>query len=587
MFQLLRIRLVNFCLFLGRHELEIPPGLTFIVAKNLDEGHHDSNAGGKTTVLNAICWTLFGKKASGSANARVIHDNAKECEVELVFDSFRVIRRAGKKSSLEVRHLDGRSWIGDTEEVQRRLNKHIGLNFNLFKSAIYLEESSHSVQFVKAPAGDRAKILAEMIDDGVFQQAGLLVKKKIRSLEEQLESAQHSVVHINRRHAELKEELVHLRGSLKNQKAAWEREKEDLVRVMSAHKQKVLDAQLVLLKKPPRSLQEVEQDRSSATVTYRALEEELRDLGPLRMPSVRAGEACPTCFRNMTSKDLDSCSQTLHKSKARAATIKRDMDLILRTIEKFTREIEDIRELAKDQARAKKDFEYYRIEADRVLEKLENPPMGTQDTINAIERNRNKLKGVEEEHIRTEKEIATRMVQIDRLKPIQQAFLHEIRNFMFDKLRTHLEQYTEVYLHEIHGGALEVEYPTQSRTAREKFEIDIISNGKKRPLADCSKGEGLRAALAVLLALRATMFATLPIKLNLLLVDDPFGSLDDTGVAHFFEYLGRLAAQQDGGIDALLVTIPRKPESLPVIQVERKYGKSRFLTEERSRKLKR
>lgn len=127
-------------------------GLVSIQGENRDNPAADSNGAGKSSLIEALSWCLYGKTAKGLAGNDVINDKAgKGCcvVVDLIdeaTDSHYVIERYRKhktsKNDLRVLlvHEDGTSsdlTKGTSAKTQEFLNQIIGCSHEVFASSVY------------------------------------------------------------------------------------------------------------------------------------------------------------------------------------------------------------------------------------------------------------------------------------------------------------------------------------------------------------------------------------------------------------------------------------------------------------------
>lgn len=132
MFALHGITLTNFRSYRGAHEFVFPVGrgLYFFTGQNLSEPALGANAAGKSTLLDAITWVLFGRTTRGLKANEVLSWGATSCAVtlELTVGKNRLqIQRTQKPNGL---------FLDDKPVDQVELEKHIRLNFDSFLYAI-------------------------------------------------------------------------------------------------------------------------------------------------------------------------------------------------------------------------------------------------------------------------------------------------------------------------------------------------------------------------------------------------------------------------------------------------------------------
>ena len=133
-------------------------GLVLIEGKNLDDTSAKSNGAGKSSLVDALCWCLYGKTARGLSGDEVINKKGKSCCVAITLqektDTWCITRtRKGKSIDLTITHeyLDQSNpeepgTIGPVEEdltkgtvaeTQATVEQIIGCPYNVFVAAVY------------------------------------------------------------------------------------------------------------------------------------------------------------------------------------------------------------------------------------------------------------------------------------------------------------------------------------------------------------------------------------------------------------------------------------------------------------------
>ena len=71
------------CLTIGHAELELDSrGLLLVQGENRDDTSAKSNGAGKSSILDALCWCLFGETARGVSGDDIVNTTAKkDCSV--------------------------------------------------------------------------------------------------------------------------------------------------------------------------------------------------------------------------------------------------------------------------------------------------------------------------------------------------------------------------------------------------------------------------------------------------------------------------------------------------------------------------
>ena len=139
------------------------------------------NGAGKSTMLDAITFGLFGKPFRKINKPQLVNSiNEKACVVEVVFMIGKksiLVRRGIKPNIFEI-EVDGQQLQQDANirDFQEYLEKQIlKLNYKSFTQIIILGNSSF-VPFMQLKAQDRRAIIEDLLDIQIFSNMGNILK---------------------------------------------------------------------------------------------------------------------------------------------------------------------------------------------------------------------------------------------------------------------------------------------------------------------------------------------------------------------------------------------------------------------------
>lgn len=158
-------------------------GLILVQGENRNKSWANSNGSGKSSMVDAICWALFGETARGVKAAQVIRKGTKGATVKVdLLDEddggkiYRITRgRTKGKGTLGVLRLDPDGSItemtlGTEALTQAVVNKIVGCSYEVFRAAVYLGQE----QMPDLP-GMTDKKLKELIEEaagvGILERA--------------------------------------------------------------------------------------------------------------------------------------------------------------------------------------------------------------------------------------------------------------------------------------------------------------------------------------------------------------------------------------------------------------------------------
>lgn len=168
-------------------EFDVADGVTLIQGYNHDDDTPEGS--GKSAILNALSWGLYGRIPKDAKIDDVIRDGAKNCEVRVEFDSFTVVR-SRKPNDLLILSNDEDVHKGkDARETQTMIEELVGLSFETFCQSIYFAQN-YPNKFITANQEDKGKILSEIQDLKQFDAARKKVQEIIKALKPEILKAE-------------------------------------------------------------------------------------------------------------------------------------------------------------------------------------------------------------------------------------------------------------------------------------------------------------------------------------------------------------------------------------------------------------
>ena len=189
-----------------------------------------SNGAGKSSLLDAITWSLFGQARKRDDSVINLQSDAAEVAFTFSYEEnvYRVQRSLprGKGTSLEFQVLDGEAWRPLTErtlrETQARIEQVLRLDYDTFANAAFFLQGKAD-QFTQQTASKRKEVLGSILGLEAWETYRVRTAERRRALEDEVRTIDGRMTEIENELAEeetRKEHLAELERELKGLVAA-------------------------------------------------------------------------------------------------------------------------------------------------------------------------------------------------------------------------------------------------------------------------------------------------------------------------------------------------------------------------------
>ena len=152
-----------------------------------------SNGAGKSTVLDALTFSLFNKPFRKINKPQLLNStNEKDCLVEIEFkvgSTDWMIRRGMKPNIFEI-HRNGKALdqMADVGPQQKWLEQNVlKMNYKSFTQIVILGSSTF-VPFMQLPVNSRREVIEDLLDIKIFSAMNMIIKDKIRTVRDQVKT---------------------------------------------------------------------------------------------------------------------------------------------------------------------------------------------------------------------------------------------------------------------------------------------------------------------------------------------------------------------------------------------------------------
>jgi len=501
------------------------------------------NGAGKSTVLDALCFGLFGKPFRGINKAQLVNSvNMSGAMVEVEFEigskKIKVVR--GIKPNVFEIYVNGKMYNQDanSRDYQKYLEQQIlKLNYRSFTQVVILGSSTF-IPFMQLKSKHRREVVEEILDIQIFSLMNMLLKQKLKNNAEEIRDVEYK--------SSLTEEKIDLQ--------------DNYIDEMKKNKNKSLKEKTILFASNQEEIHKRQNKISEFENTNIALLKQISDSDSIKskyqkLQSIKStlnekhrahsstinffetNEDCPTCQQHISelfktdiiktkvketdkiSKGLSELKDELEKYKERQKEIVNIADGIREHEVQIAKDNESILQLEKFNSTLQAEIDQLQ-HADVNKNDYEKLGELKSSLINLREQ---KSKLIED---KTYSETAKNMLQDTGIKTkIIKQYL-PIMNKLINTYLTSMEFYVNF-------------------TLDESFEETIKSRHRDDfSYSSFSEGEKMRIDLALLFTWRAVAKMKNSANTNILILDEIFdSSLDSTGTDEFLKILNTLGEE--------------------------------------------
>jgi DNA repair exonuclease SbcCD ATPase subunit len=495
------------------------------------------NGAGKSTILDALCFGLFGKPFRPINKTQLINSiNGRDAVVEVEFTinkkDFRVVR--GIKPNIFEVYIDGQMLNQDASarDYQKHLEQQIlKLNYKSFTQVVILGSSTF-VPFMQLPAKQRREVVEDILDIRIFSLMNMLLKNEMKNLNEQIRDAQYQY-DLTSEKIELQQKYIddlksnktniisELKSKLRDNLAAI-KEREGKVKELTEENSKHLDldSEFASLQKKIKKLHQTEAALDNKKQEHQKYKQFFEQ-----------NDTCPTCTQTIdsgvkeekiTEKDtkigeldtaLSELNGMLSEQQDALKTIQGKLEEVRANDVEIAKMNSSLSELNKFNSKIAKDIETY--ESGSVSEEDKEKLSNLKGQKTAYEELKTKLTEDKFYH-----DVAKNLLQDSGIKTkIIKQYL-PIMNKLINTYLSSMDFFVNFSLDENFNETLKSRY-------RDEFSY-----------ASFSEGEKMRIDLALLFTWRAIAKMKNSTNTNLLILDEIFdSSLDGTGTDDFLKIL--------------------------------------------------
>ena len=496
------------------------------------------NGAGKSTILDALCFGLFGKPFRNISKSQLLNTvNGSSAMVEL---EFRIgtkeikVRRGIKPNVFEI-YINGKMYNQDANarDYQKYLEQQIlKLNYRSFTQVVILGSSTF-VPFMQLKARHRREVVNEILDIQIFSIMNLLMRERIKTITADIRE--------NEYQHELAEEKITMQEKyIKDTKSNKKNLITEKTNLMAGNEEEVFkqEANNKILKVENETYINQIADTDKVKEQFDKMKDiqstltEKKNTNSKMLQFFEDNDICPTCEQPLNNAEeminakqqevdkfteaLGDLTKVLVKSQNRQQEIKDIRDKIRDNEVKMAQSNSSIKELAKFNATLTSEIKA--LESGTVTKEEEDKLKKLKKDFVFFDKEKTKLR----EDL-TYSEAARNMLQDTGIKTKVIKKYLPIMNKLINTYLNSMEFYVNFTLDENFNETIKSRY-------RDEFTY-----------ASFSEGEKMRIDLALLFTWRAVAKMKNSTNTNLLILDEIFdSSLDGTGTDEFLKILNTL-----------------------------------------------
>jgi len=500
-----------------------------------------NNGAGKSTMLDALCFALFGKAFRKINKPQLVNSiNEKGTKVEVTFsigkDDYRVFR--GIKPNVFELYKNNKLVDQDaaTKDTQKYLEQSVlKLNFKSFTQVVILGSSTF-VPFMQLPAAHRREVIEDLLDIQIFSNMNSLLKDRIRSAQSQSIDCGH-MLRLTKEKVDSQKKLI---DSLKevNQNRQEEKQKkynknsERIKELQEQHKLKkeetlILEEQMGDIEPQKKFVRKLRQSQADKKSELKLIAKDLKFF--------KEHDICPTCSQNIDGLfKQDKVSTMSSAGKLLATEIEaftKDISEAVEVVTKMEETSAKLYELRSDTTAFEREIVRVEMENLQIVKEITELQQSTPN----IDQEKEILQGYQSEYNLTEKDCSSVSQQLDEYQVVSSLLKDSgIKSQIIKKYIPIFNQLINKYLQSMDFFV--------NFTLDEEFNEVIKSRFRDEfSYASFSEGEKQKIDLALLFTWREVARMKNSVATNLLILDEVFdSSLDASGTGELLQILRSL-----------------------------------------------
>ena len=498
------------------------------------------NGEGKSTILDALCFSLFGKPFRNINKAQLVNSiNGKKCVVEIEFSigtkEYKIVR--GIKPNVFEIWQDDELINQDAaiRDYQKILEQQIlKLNYKTFTQVVILGSASF-VPFMQLPPGQRREVIEDILDIRIFSTMNQLLKEKAQDTKNEIAKIENEVANAKTK-VEAQNAIIKTISDAKadNIRSIQEKIATSTQEISTTQSEiDVLVGEITTLKDQTKSQDKINEDLQKANQLQQRLLQKVETCEH-NMEFFGEHDVCPSCNQDISDQYKESILKDLNQKLSDQNSKVDELNSVLTKLQEKLSAINEVIQRIADKnielstknssitllnrqiSEAEVEIERIKSDTTNINEEKNKLKELAQDALAKI-----KLKTELQEH-RNIEEVASILLKDTGIKT---AIIREylpVMNKLINKYLNAMDAYIQFELDEAFN-----------ETVKSRFRDDFT-------YASFSEGEKMRIDLAILFTWRQIAKMKNSVNTNLLLLDEIFdSSLDTAGTDYFLNLMNQ------------------------------------------------
>jgi DNA repair exonuclease SbcCD ATPase subunit len=522
-------------------------GLTLVLGNNLDLGGDGSRNGtGKTTIVNALSYVLYGTALTNIRKDNLINKtNTKNmlvtCEMEVNGHNYKIER--GRKPNVlrfivddqEVDKGETEEQQGENKETQAEIERLLGMSHDMFKHICAL--NTYTEPFLSLRTNDQRDIIEQLLGITQLSEKANLLKDLIKNAKDQAKEEEYRIKAVSDANTKIKNSI----DDLERRSRLWQTKQTDELEKLAAAIDELLNIDitqelenhkaLALWQANEKELKRNNKDLATHQSAVKRVTQQLADLASAQGHALE--HKCHACGQDVHDDKQVSMLDDINNA---IATLTEELDKESKALKKVEKQILD-------------------------LGKLGSAPKVKYSNIDDAVNHKSTLETAQDQFERRALDIDPYVEQIDHLKTTaleeinfdiinsltklqeHQEFLLKLLTSKDSFIRKRIIEQNLAYLNHRLAYYLEKLALPHEVKFRSDLEVDITQLGQEFDFDNLSRGERNRLILGLSWAFR-DVYESLNRPINLLFIDEMIDSgMDANGVDNSLGLLKKMARE--------------------------------------------